>query len=617
MSMKAIAPLLLASILSPAISADPAPDLVAVESAPAHATGYILVKPKAGVSDETYRAILTRVGAVDYEREEHDLLRKVVVPAGQEQAIADQLATHPLIEWAQPDRVQAPQSMPTEYRGTDWSNPQNLWGQGVQNGYADHWTINSFDAWDITRGAGQVLAIIDGGVNDADPDDLAGKIVQGGSGSTAGPESVHGTHVATTAVAAADNGGTVGVAPEAKVMPFVASTSSNVAASLARAADMGVKVANISMGSNHGLGAWVDSIDISGANYFRSKGGIVINAAGNAQDSTQQSPAAEAAFLFVAATSSGSSYSVAGYSNRGPSIDLCAPEFAANGGGTSNAAPAVSAAAALVWSVNPAFTNVDVEAILKDSAKARTDKPDPSIYGTTCIDKALDVGGAVRLAVERANAAGAADALPPHVEFKDDTPPVVSGVATVDVAAGDDRGLAKVVLLANGQVLGEDLTPPYQFVLDSRALLALGIASGTLTAEAIDLSGKSAQARPLAFSVVKPVTDTTPPTVALLNAQGRKSIAGKTLAAAKRFTATVKGTDNLALDSLRVYVDGVELGTVAASGDATRKMGRYTLDTRTVPNGLHVLKAVAMDGAGNLAQASAKLKVKNLKPRKK
>jgi hypothetical protein len=116
---------------------------------------------------------------------------------------------------------------------------------------------------------------------------------------------------------------------------------------------------------------------------------------------------------------------------------------------------------------------------------------------------------------------------------------------------------------------------------------------------------------------VKPVTDTTPPTVALLNAQGRKSIAGKTLAAAKRFTATVKGTDNLALDSLRVYVDGVELGTVAASGDATRKMGRYTLDTRTVPNGLHVLKAVAMDGAGNLAQASAKLKVKNLKPRKK
>jgi hypothetical protein len=204
------------------------------------------------------------------------------------------------------------------------------------------------------------------------------------------------------------------------------------------------------------------------------------------------------------------------------------------------------------------------------------------------------------------------------VEFKDDTPPVVNGVATVDVAAGDDRGLAKVVLRANGQVLGEDLTPPYQFVLDGRALLARGIESGMLTAEAIDLSGKSAEtARLLAFSVVKPVVDATPPTVALLNAQGRKSIAGKVLAAKKLFMATVKGADNLALDSLRVYVDGVELGTVAASGDATRKGGRYTLDTRTVPNGLHVLKAVTMDAAGNVAQASAKLRVKNPKPKKK
>jgi thermitase len=613
---KAIATLLLASNLSVGVSAASASNLVAVESPPTHATGYILVKPKAGVSDETYRAILANVGAEEFEREEHDLYRKVIVPEGQEQVIADQLATHPLIEWAQPDRVQAPQSMPTEYRGIDWSNPQHLWGQGTQNGYADHWTIHSFDAWGITRGTGQVIAIIDGGVNDADPD-LAGKIVQGGSGSTSGPQAVHGTHVAKTAVAAADNGGTVGVAPEAKIMPFAGQYTSDDAAALGKAADQGVKIANISQISNGGVGVWRDSVMVSGAAYFRSKGGLVVNGAGNAQDSTQQSPAAEAAFLFVAATSSGSSYSVAGYSNRGPSIDLCAPEFLVNGGGTSNAGPAVAAAAALVWSVNPAFTNMDVEQILKDAAKTRTDKPDPSIYGTTCIDKALDVGGAVKLAVQRAVAASAADVLPPRVEFVSDTPPLVQGVATVDVAAGDDRGLAKVILKVNGQPIGEDLTPPYQFVLDGAALLKQGIASGTLTAEAIDLSGKSAAtARPLAFSVVKPVTDTTPPTVALLDAKGKKSIARKTLAAKKLFAATVKGTDNLALDSLRVYVDGVELGTVAASGDATRKSGRYTLDTRAVPNGLHVLKVVAMDGAGNVAESSARLKVKNPKRKK-
>jgi thermitase len=501
----------------------------------------------------------------------------------------------------------------------------------------------------VTRGAGQVIAIIDSGVKADDPN-LRGKVRPGwnfyfGDADTSSADhrvqmctdlygrliggictgSHHGTDTALTAAGWADNEGPligpeargeigrwrVGVAPEAEIVPFVAFNSSHVAAALARAAEQGVKVANYSGGSSNG---WVDPAHISAAAYFRSKGGLIVNAAGNATDSTPQSPAAEAAFLFVAATRGG--YDLTYYSNRGPSIDLCAPEFEINGGGTSNAAPAVAAAAALVWAVDPGFTNVEVEQILKDAAAARPDRP----AGTSeCAAKTLDVGGAVRLAVERAVARGSADRFPPTVQFRADALPALDGVATVDVAAGDDRGLARVVLKLGGQVLGEDLTPPYQFVLDGAALRTQGIEAGTLTAEAVDLAGNRAEtARPLALTVQPaPIVDGQAPTVALRDAKGRKSLAGRTVLAPRKFTATLQGADEAALDSLRVYVDGVELGTVAITGgDGQRRSARYTLDTRAVPNGRRLLKAVAMDGAGNVAEVAMTLKVKNPKAKK-
>jgi subtilisin family serine protease len=356
--------------------------------------------------------------------------------------------------------------------------------------------------------------------------------------------------------------------------------------------------------------------EISAVSYFRAKGGLVVNAAGNETDSTLQSPTAEAAFLFVAATGdryARSFFELAAYSNHGPSIDLCAPEFEINGGGTSNAAPAVAAAAALVWAVDPGFTNVEVEQILKDATAARPDRP---AGASECAAKTLDVGGAVRLAVERAVARGSADRFPPTVQFRADALPALDGVATVEVAAGDDRGLAQVVLKLGGQMLGEDLTPPYQFVLDGPALRARGITAGTLTAEAVDLAGNRTEtARPLALTVQPaPIVDGQAPTVALRDAKGRKSLAGRTVLASRKFKAMLQGADEAALDSLRVYVDGVELGTVAVTGgDGQRRSARYTLDTRAVPNGRRLLKAVAMDGAGNVAAVSMTLKVKNPK----
>jgi hypothetical protein len=620
-----------------------APLLQAEHGNPGYARGYILVKPKAGVSDETYAELLGKVGAAEGERHEDDWFRKVVVPVGAEKRIADEFATNPLFEWAQPDYTQAPQFMPTEFRGIDWSTAH--WQDQVNTGYLDHQVLNDFDAWNITRGAGQRIAIIDSGVDASSPN-LAGQIAEGGwnfyfnDSDTASPGrrvemnssgvvssgSTHGTKVATTAVGLADNEGPaaggnigltgqyrVGVAPEGKIVPFVSVRSSDKFGALSAASRLGIRIVNISLGSTT-PGTWVDPGLGSAAATFKASGGLVVNGAGNANNGSTQPSSAENALILVGAASSGSVGNLASYSNRGPSLDFCAPEFVSNGGGTSNAAPAVSAALALVWSINPGFTNVEVEQILKDAAAARMQREQgKTYYSQDCVGKGLDVGGAVALAVERARRAGAADQLPPQADFVGDKPAQVNGVASIDVAAGDDRAVAKVVLEANGVVLGEDVTAPYSFVLDGQALIRQGLTGGTLMATAYDYSGKSTTtSRGRSFTVYMAPPETVPPKVWVYDARNRKSIANKAVNASKIFTATFRGSDNVQIDSVHGYVDGQEMGTVSpVSNDGQNLTARWNVDTRHLANGSRKVKVVALDAAGNTAATSLRLRVKN------
>lgn len=645
-------------LASPALAddlmADPA---TPSEASPAFAAGYVLVKPKAGVSDEIYRATLKAVGAEPWTRQKYDLYRKARVPEGQERAIADQLSTNPLIEWAQPDQYQSPHFMPAEFQGLTWQrDPSNSHQSTPENPgvgcflnsplFCDHSFLHDFEAWDTTKGAGQVIAFIDSGIDPGDPD-LAGQVAAGGwnfrfgdadtssldhmvCGTPSGVKSscYHGTDVAKTAVGLAGNfdgtkGIKVGVAPEAKAVPFVALNNSEIISAISRAADQGIRIVNISSGTSD---SWQSPAIVSAAAYFKGKGGLVINAAGNSNNNLRQSVDAESAIIFVAATWSGGSTVLADYSNRGPSIDFCAPEFTANGGGTSNASPAVSAAASLVWSVNPAFTNVDVEQILRDAAAMRPESTSPD-----CAGKLLDVGGAVHLAVERAGVQGAADSQPPQVSFNLPFGPVdaygirhratsiaVDKLASVQVDAGDDRGLAEVVLLADGQVIGKDSTAPYQFVLDAQTLAGKGLRSGLLTAQAVDLSGKTAStAVGVPFSVAAPNPsnqDTTPPSIGLFKPNGKTSVVGKTLVVTKLFSAAITATDNQRMDTIRVYIDGREQGTLSVtSADNRSRYARFQIDTRLLANGKHTLKSVAMDGAGLTSEASVMLKVKNTK----
>ena len=153
-----------------------------------------------------------------------------------------------------------------------------LWGLGPDPG------IGALTAWDRSRGNGQVIAIVDSGIDLSHPDlvprlwrnpgetpgggdnDANGRVddVNGydfvDNDSTPDDYAFHGTHVAGTAAAQAGNGmGVAGVAPDASLMAVRvldgsgAGTSAWIGSGIAYAAQEGADVINLSLGGPAGL----------------------------------------------------------------------------------------------------------------------------------------------------------------------------------------------------------------------------------------------------------------------------------------------------------------------------------------------------------------------------
>jgi serine protease len=199
--------------------------------------------------------------------------------------------------------------------------------------------INADKAWTTSTGAGQVIAVVDTGV-DLNHPDLKAKLVAGAtfsgcagngpcgtgdwkSGNTSDPPSPHGTHVAGIAAAVTGNGiGVAGVAPDAKIMPVKVLTANGgtfaeVAAGIRWATDHGANVINLSLGALPGAQALAIT-GLSGEaraaiDYAYSKGVVVIAAAGNDFASICGEPGFNAHSLCVVATDPREAR--AGYSN--------------------------------------------------------------------------------------------------------------------------------------------------------------------------------------------------------------------------------------------------------------------------------------------------------------
>ncbi len=205
--------------------------------------------------------------------------------------------------------------------------------------------VRAPEAWTTSTGFGTTIAIVDSGI-DLDHPDLNDKIVGGatfvdcpdqpngcGNGDWAGVDP-HGTHVAGIAAAETNNGeGIAGVAPAAdllavRVLGEEGGSFEEVAAGIRWAADNGADVINLSLGAIPGAQAFtitglISSVQEATA-YARSKGAVVVAAAGNEFFPLCDTPAFDRGALCVIATNR---YELkASYSNFGTNqqIDVVA-----------------------------------------------------------------------------------------------------------------------------------------------------------------------------------------------------------------------------------------------------------------------------------------------------
>ena len=246
--------------------------------------------------------------------------------------------------------------------------------------------IDAPAGWDLAglgafpASGGVKVGVVDTGVR-ATHQELAGKVVDCDSfveGSGCADDNGHGTHVAGTIAAAANNGvGIAGVAFNASLSICKAldadglGYTSDVASCIVDLADKGARVISLSLG---GVGTTTlqDAVQ-----YADGAGALLVAAAGNEGDATIEYPAGYDEVVSVAATDAAAQR--AEFSNANDDVEVAAPGVdvvsSSNASdssyetlsGTSMATPHVAGIAAVLFGRDPAQTAAQVRARLDAS----------------------------------------------------------------------------------------------------------------------------------------------------------------------------------------------------------------------------------------------------------
>lgn len=337
----------------------------------------------------------------------------LAVPAGQEWAVLEQLLAAPDVVFATPNwlvfaATPGAEEQRDENADAAIAQPEAPFLVNDPRYETDQWylqRINASRAWSLAyaedgfaANLGTVqVAIVDSGI-DVNHPEFRGRLMTGynylNPGSPPVDDYGHGTHVAGLLGAVANNaGGIAGVAPKVridarKVLNSQGSgTISNVSKAIRDAADGGADIINLSLESSAPNPTMEAAVK-----YAYSKGVLLVAAAGNFYPSPVSWPAAYSEVIAVAATNYNDRH--ASYSNAGSQVELAAPggervqsilstwpggvkcrDKAAvitqsdycTSEGTSMAAAIVSGAAALIKSVQPAYTAEQIRQLLRNS----------------------------------------------------------------------------------------------------------------------------------------------------------------------------------------------------------------------------------------------------------
>lgn len=313
----------------------------------------------------------------------------------------------------------------TGFAGAPMSSSDELDPVRAQVREAQYWLNGSriTEAWQISRGAGVTIAVIDTGIGRV-PADFEDAVIGGtdvsGVGSSDGRRPLglldgdHGSWVASLAAARGNAGGTgmIGVAPEAKLLSvsvgFTGSSATvpfveQIAKAMVWAVDNGADVINLSFTTN--TLTWDETWDAA-FQYAYDHDVVVVVAAGNRGSGTTVvgAPATIPGVLTVAGVDQNGRASQTA-STQGITLGISAPSegllgVSADGtliswNGTSGAAPIVAGVVALVRSAHPELdaNNVINRIIMSATPVAGVTKvPDP-LYGYGLLDAYSAVAG--------------------------------------------------------------------------------------------------------------------------------------------------------------------------------------------------------------------------------
>lgn len=395
----------------------------------------------------------------------HLLALAAARPYAEVAALADRLAAAPEVLAAEPDTLVFPALEPADsgYRQYAW----HLKGAG-----GGSYGANLPAAWDITTGApGIVTAVIDTGATLGHEDlagrtpagnpgyDMIGELAKANDGDGRDPDpsdpgdyvtaaeavpgcaahdsTWHGTHVAGTIGARANNGkGMAGINWESPLLHIRALGKcggyiSDIADGLRWAAGLPVgglplnpnpaRVFNLSLGGSGACSAYFQSA----VDDARELGGVVVVAAGNENRSASNATPGNCSGVITIAATSQEGFR-ASYSNYGAAIEIAAPggdsavdsmvystlnsgSFGPVGDsyafyqGTSMATPHVAGIVSLMLSVNPNLASDEVLSIIQSTATAF---PAASDCIGACGAGIINAGAAVEEAARRVRQAG-------------------------------------------------------------------------------------------------------------------------------------------------------------------------------------------------------------------